>query len=1456
MPTLNDFSNNNYYMTPSEWAASQWQGLTVPSWLPSESWRELPYPFPLEYSVISNPVATTSRLGTVGINNTLNTNTDTSGLKNYAYKVKPTAGQKINFMIKNNPAVGAAIQAAGQIGGSLASKAISDGLHSTAGDVVGTVGGIAGSVIGSYFGPLGSAAGNFLGQSLGGVTNRLVGYKTNDENIAKVKGNIAMQKAVGNQLQTVNDTSTLINAYGSVSPLHFSRGDLGRDGLLSHKIRNMERLFHNRQNYGTALMNHGLETGEKRADSMQEELTKKYNTISYADGGLLGYNTGMPAVDYDFMNGYLTMRNNQNLNKGKVISPIVFALGGDVQTHGADFSTGSRHINAGGTHEENPNEGVQMGVDRQGTPNLVEEGEVVYNDYVYSKRINLDNEAKEKFHISKKREISYADMAKKLEKEVSERPNDPISKAGYKAQMEALAEEQERQKAEMQAKEAQEMFAQLSPEEQVAVMQQLGGQQQPMQEEVPMEGEEVSPGGLVNQEGIMPQEGMMISPEMGIPMGNMGAYGGNLFALGGDTSKMSTDEMIRRINAVAKGGGSSDNIFGKIADYLGLAMDPISLSFVLIDRITKGKSTEAAGKAIDAFFNTPVGQKVADFIIQDYEMGNGTIQSGKRMRKARQFTNLKLLKRAYNTKKLKGNTPLIEAEPDPIPSTGAAPKNNAASSPKPENSSAGNKASTNNGPEVPSGNATAEAQARITRAEGNAARGKRQRTPEQEKAVRDRAERMSHKKATRRAVKASIWGGGALGLIGTGMALNNTHGVQSTFGYDPEGVSNSVLGDTMLTPPPIPSNTSNSSTTGNGKGFYYSMDGSVYGTMEEAKARTEELKKNSPELYNQLHESYLSLKALRDAGITMSHKDIANQLKTNYEALTGDVSSNTDNVSYNATDAAPAVPGNSGNYSYGNTDNNGYVPIVAAASPTDSSASNNGIQVAPPKPLSPYQTILNALGIHTEDDWNKWAEDNKVQGTLSEDNVNELLKDKNFIDALTKSSPILGHALSQGYDFGAYKPEIPKELTFDFQHGGWGSEDYSAWNGSTDDAWLEAMEKGLVKEGMTSEEIDKALKQTDAYNRGTKWLQDSEDNRLAYLQAILNSKDAPKAARDFAAKFVDANGWKKDAKKDYDSIFGTVRTTHPGTYWKTPKEVSRGQKTLNWVQDKDGNIKAVMGDPDKAWGNPINTYTWQDKDSDITYNYYKELVEEAAKKEDPEDKKKGVDYSKYDINHRNDYYLSPEVLGPAGALTAMMAGIGRPRKITGSYVAPVLTNYQPVGNYMKYSPMDIWAAQNANNARSLSTDRYIRNNTGPIGAQWAGLIANGNNGTNANGELFQKANLGNLQSMEAALKHNQGIDTYNATAHDRTAQYNASALNEFSKWNATMDLQRQIQNEENRVGWYNSLYGNFGALAKALGKAKRQQDQYNMIMDMAANDIFGDIDPESPLGRRVFRKRG
>ena len=120
-----------------------------------------------------------------------------------------------------------------------------------------------------------------------------------------------------------------------------------------------------------------------------------------------------------------------------------FALGGDMQTNGGDFTDGLTIIGAGGSHEENPYDGVQVGISREnGQPNLVEEGETIFDDYVFSKRITVPKEVQKKLGVSGNN-LTFADATKQIEKESSERPNDPVSSLGLKASMSKLADEQE-----------------------------------------------------------------------------------------------------------------------------------------------------------------------------------------------------------------------------------------------------------------------------------------------------------------------------------------------------------------------------------------------------------------------------------------------------------------------------------------------------------------------------------------------------------------------------------------------------------------------------------------------------------------------------------------------------------------------------------------------------------------------------------------------------------------------------------------------------------------------------------------------------------------------------------------------------------------------------------------------------------------------------------------------------
>lgn len=158
------------------------------------------------------------------------------------------------------------------------------------------------------------------------------------------------------------------------------------------------------------------------------------------------------------------------------------AYGGNLQTQGGDWTNGLIWINNGGTHEQNPQEGVPMGIAPDGLPNLVEEGEVIHNDYVYSKRVKVPENMKQKYKL--KKDSTFADAVAQVSKESKERPNDPISKNGLEAALQELRDSQEaiKEKKEIQ-KQKKEAIEQAAMEE---LAQQLGGTQASMGNQMPV----------------------------------------------------------------------------------------------------------------------------------------------------------------------------------------------------------------------------------------------------------------------------------------------------------------------------------------------------------------------------------------------------------------------------------------------------------------------------------------------------------------------------------------------------------------------------------------------------------------------------------------------------------------------------------------------------------------------------------------------------------------------------------------------------------------------------------------------------------------------------------------------------------------------------------------------------------------------------------------------------------
>lgn len=246
-------------------------------------------------------------------------------------------------------------------------------------------------------------------------------------------------------------------------------------------------------------------------------------------------------------------------------------MGGNLQTNGGDFPTGLTHINTGGTHEDSPYQGVPMGQDSNGTPNLVEENETIYNDYVFSARLTVPKISKpsngEEFQqwervLKKYQGKTFAEASKKAEKDsgVDERPNDPIARRGFESVLEILAQSQEQVRAIENNPDQAEQIASMSPEEYAeqkaqSEQQQMAQQQAMMEQMQAQQAQQLSPEQqammqqqAMQQQQISPEEQTIAQQQMIAQQGTQPqmACGGRLHAEGGELSSEEQTAMAQQ----------------------------------------------------------------------------------------------------------------------------------------------------------------------------------------------------------------------------------------------------------------------------------------------------------------------------------------------------------------------------------------------------------------------------------------------------------------------------------------------------------------------------------------------------------------------------------------------------------------------------------------------------------------------------------------------------------------------------------------------------------------------------------------------------------------------------------------------------------------------------------------------------------------------------------------------
>lgn len=339
--------------------------------------------------------------------------------------------------------------AVGAIGG-VVGNAISGGLNSGVGNAISGLGNAVGGV--PILGGFAKGALNVIG---GGV-NAVFGSKLNEANIQAAKSDIARLNnaradasnfdALGQKIATTaGRTMHGKSFYGKDGVFSNEAGSIAADLEEQARVAGLRQdlaLLGNVENL-TSDQLAGLEANHMASGGsihIKPENRGKFTATKKR--------TGKTTEELTHSKNPLTRKRAifaQNARKWK------HAFGGELMTHGADFTNGMTIIGNGGSHEENPFEGVPMGVDNEGTPNLVEEGETIFNDYVFSKRLNVPKAIREKYKLRGTKEMSFAEASKKLAKESEERPNDPISIRGLQALMSDLASAQEEVKGKEQS---------------------------------------------------------------------------------------------------------------------------------------------------------------------------------------------------------------------------------------------------------------------------------------------------------------------------------------------------------------------------------------------------------------------------------------------------------------------------------------------------------------------------------------------------------------------------------------------------------------------------------------------------------------------------------------------------------------------------------------------------------------------------------------------------------------------------------------------------------------------------------------------------------------------------------------------------------------------------------------------------------------------------------------------
>ena len=316
--------------------------------------------------------------------------------------------------------LGSSIGAIGSAAGGVVGGLISNGLESTAGNVFNTIGDIGSAIPGPWGAAIGGGA-----KIVGGLVNAAFGTKVDQEALNRANQGTDYLSSFTSNASSFDDIEGPL-AQAGVEEVYKGGWASGRKAR--KKNEELKRRRQEATEYADRSVGNNIDV---LVDEQMDNLLANYAAF----GGPLNFGL-FPvegAIDYELAQRRLAQKDLE-LKK---------ALGGPLHTHGADWTNGITIIGNGGSHESNPLEGVPMGMAPDGEPNLVEEGEVIFGDYVFSNRLHVPKAVREKYKLRGTKKMTFAEAAKKAQKESEERPNDPISQRGLEDIMNKLMVEQE-----------------------------------------------------------------------------------------------------------------------------------------------------------------------------------------------------------------------------------------------------------------------------------------------------------------------------------------------------------------------------------------------------------------------------------------------------------------------------------------------------------------------------------------------------------------------------------------------------------------------------------------------------------------------------------------------------------------------------------------------------------------------------------------------------------------------------------------------------------------------------------------------------------------------------------------------------------------------------------------------------------------------------------------------------